>query len=158
MPKLEFAQGPVTISSDDTLKLTTQTLKDYFPLSIDGHKYTDETIFHILVKASVNANTIEDTCDQLEEAPSSNTVRYHLKEGLLGETEFIENRINQALLEHLPPEIKGKKQEVAIDLTFIPYHGEAYFSDDEISRGQAKKGTTHFHCYTGPILSRRIKG
>lgn len=155
MPKIKFAPEPVTIDSKDTLELTTRTLKDHFPLSIDGHKWTDETIFHILVKASVNANTIEDTCDQLKDAPSSNAVRYQLKENFLMDLKFIENRINQALLEHLPPKIKGKRQDVAIDLTFIPYHGKAYFSDDEIRRGQAKSGTTHFHCYaTGYVIKK----
>jgi len=157
MPKIEFVQEPVAISSHEVLKLTTQRLTDHFHLWINGHKYTDETIFHLLTKASVDKSTIEDTCNQLDEAPHSNAVRYQLKKNLLLDLKALEDKVNEALVEQLPPEIKGKKQDVAIDLVFIPYHGEAYQSEDEIKRGQAKKGTTHFHCYATAYLIKKNK-
>ena len=37
--------------------------------------------------------------------------------------------------------------EIAIDLHDVPYHGRAAVSADEIQRGPAKAGTTHFHSY-----------
>ncbi|MDI6703348.1 MAG: hypothetical protein QME40_01550, partial [bacterium] len=122
MPKIDFTQEPVIISSSEVLELTTKTLKGYFNLLVDGHKWRDEIIFHILVKASAEGNTIEDVCNQLKNAPSSNAVRYQLKKNLLMDIKAIEDQANKALLKHLPPEIKEKKQDIAIDLVFIPYH------------------------------------
>ncbi len=109
MPKVEFAQKPVTVSSSEVLELTTETLKEHFNLLIDGHRYTEETIFHILVKASAEANTIEDTCNRLESAPSSYAIEYQLKKNLLVDIKTLEEEANKALLEHLPSGIKGKK-------------------------------------------------
>lgn len=73
MPKIELAKEPVTISSNDVLKLATKILKDCFNLLVNnGYKYTADTIFHLLIKGSVDRSTIEDVCNQLEKAPHSN--------------------------------------------------------------------------------------
>lgn len=37
--------------------------------------------------------------------------------------------------------------ELAADLVLIPYHGQPAKDEKEIRRGQAREGTTHFHCY-----------
>jgi hypothetical protein len=57
----------------------------------------------------------------------------------------------------LPPSIYGKRHKMAIDLTFIPYHGEAAQEANEIRRGQAKSGTTHFHCYATAYVIKKNK-
>jgi hypothetical protein len=47
----------------------------------------------------------------------------------------------------LPPGIKdSRRQRIAVDLTSIPYHRQPHKDPDEIRRGEAKWGTTHFHC------------
>ena len=46
---------------------------------------------------------------------------------------------------------------MAIDLTYIPYHGQAANDANEIRRGQAKSGTTHFHCYATAYIIRKNK-
>jgi hypothetical protein len=109
MPKIEFAQEPATISSLEVLKLTTKTLRSYLNLLVNGHKYTDETVFHLLVKASVDRSSIEDACGQLDEPPHSNAVRYQLNKDLLLDIKTLEDRINDALVEQLPPEVKRKE-------------------------------------------------
>jgi putative transposase len=157
MSKIDFVQEPLTISSNEVLELATETLKEYFNLLVNGHKYTDEIIFHILVKASAETSPIEDTCNQLEDAPYPNAIRYQLKKNLLIDIKTLEEQANRALFKHLPPKIKSKRQEIAIDLVFIPYHGEAYESDNEIRRSQAKSGTTHFHCYATSYIIKKNK-
>ena len=64
---------------------------------------------------------------------------------------------NDAILAHLPPRISGYRHKVAIDLTYIPYHGQAGFDANEIRRGQAKSGTTHFHCYATAYVIKKNK-
>jgi putative transposase len=44
--------------------------------------------------------------------------------------------------------LKGTRDyEIAVDLTQIPYHGQPQESAEEVMRGKAKSGTTHFHGY-----------
>ena len=40
---------------------------------------------------------------------------------------------------------KSRRWRMAIDLTLIPYHGEPCRDVNEVYRGEAKSGTTHFH-------------
>jgi hypothetical protein len=71
--------------------------------------------------------------------------------------EMLEADCNEALVTQLPPSICGKRHKMAIDLTFIPYHGEAAQDANEIRRGQAKSGTTHFHCYATAYVIKKNK-
>ena len=45
-------------------------------------------------------------------------------------------------------------QKLAIDLTLIPYHGQPFRDLNEIYRGQAKSGTSHFHAYATAYVIR----
>ena len=44
---------------------------------------------------------------------------------------------------------------MALDLTLIPYHGRPFRDLDEIYRGQAKSGTSHFHAYATAYVVRK---
>lgn len=147
----------LSLDSTDVLDLTVQTLTTHFDLSVKGHNYSAETIFHILTAASVKGGTIEDICGQLQEGPHPNAVRYQLKKELLKRIAKLEDAANEALLVHLPPHLCHRAHKVAIDLVFIPYHGQAQRSDDELRRSQAKSGTTTFHCYATAYIIKRNK-
>ena len=43
--------------------------------------------------------------------------------------------------------MRRRPQRLAADLHLIPYHGQPLRDPDEIYRGQAKSGTSHFHAY-----------
>ncbi len=95
----------------------------------------------------------------MKDGPCANTVRNHLKEGLLTRTKLqtLEEEINELLVAHLPPRIIGYRHRIAIDLVFIPYYGEPAQDRKEIRRSQAKKGTTRFHCYGTVYVIKRNK-
>ena len=57
------------------------TLETYLPLDLQGRELDDETLWDILLYASVNGTTIESACSEWDEVPSSNTVRDHLRGG-----------------------------------------------------------------------------
>ena len=63
----------------------------------------------------------------------------------------LENDLNEALKSQLSAgmtkRLGRKSYEVGIDLTENPYHGQSAKDDNEIRRGKAKSGTTHFHAY-----------
>ena len=54
----------------------------HIPLGVSGRDLDDEGVWEILMYASVNQMTIESACQELEQAPSGNTVREHLSEAL----------------------------------------------------------------------------
>ena len=56
------------------------------------------------------------------------------------------------LVDRLPPRLDYRARQLAIDFTWIPYHGEPARDAAEIRRGEAKSGTSHFHCYASAYL------
>jgi len=112
-----------------------------------------------VVAASAQGQAIESAAKQLKEAPDPSTVRLYLRTNLINGTTrtALEAACNAALVAQLPPRIRGGRHKVAIDLTFIPHHGEATEDPNEIRRGQAKSGTTHFHCYATAYIIKKNK-
>jgi len=131
-----------------------QTLLRQVPLGVEGQDLDDEGLWDILLYASVNGTTIESACNELAGVPSGNTVRPHLH-AALDPSGFgvcaLEDQLNAALQAQLPASLKRRRRrkgwEIGIDLTDIPYHGQPAQIPEEIRRGPAKSGTTHFHSY-----------
>src|SRR6266852_7909407 len=126
----------------------------HLPLRIDGSKIDDRLAWEILCYASVKRITIESACLALAGAPSANTVREHLQAALdpsPAEMQALEAQLNDTLHAQLPKEvrqrIKKRRLENAANLVEIPYHGQPDQQEDEVRRGAAKSGTTHFHMY-----------
>jgi putative transposase len=117
-------------------------------LEREGCAYGPEDIWDVLLAAAVERTTVETVCDEME-GPSANTVRNALK-GILSDDEGVvglEGSLNEMLVDHLPKQLWARRLSCASDLVYIPYHGEHEEEDEAIRRGQAKSGTTHFHCY-----------
>jgi len=129
-------------------------LQTHLPLGIDGQDLDDEMLWDILLYASVNGITIESACNELAGVPSGNTVRSHLQEALdpscFG-VYVLEEQLQAALQDPLPVSLRRRRKrngwELGIDLVDIPYHGKPAQISEEIRRGPAKSGTTHFHSY-----------
>ncbi|MFQ5811720.1 MAG: ISH3 family transposase [Anaerolineae bacterium] len=146
------------MTSDQVQAMTVDTLIEQFHLDIDGHKWSTEDIWNVVVAASAQGQAIESAADQLKDAPDPSTVRLYLRTEVNGTTlEALEQAGNDAVVAHLPPGIRGKRHQVAIDLTLIPYHGEAGRDPKEIRRAKAKSGTTHFHCYATAYVIKKHK-
>lgn len=131
-----------------------QVASEHIPLGVSGRDLDDEGVWEILMYASVNQMTIESACQELEQAPSGNTVREHLSEVLDNRRRKViklEEQINTALGDQLPRRVRRRLKtlrfEIAIDLHDVPYHGQPDLSAAEVRRGPAKSGTTHFHSY-----------
>jgi hypothetical protein len=136
------------LSAQDIYHLTQETLQAHFQLERGGCVYGAEAIWDVLLAAAVEQTTVETMCDELE-GPSANTVRDALK-GIVPDEEQIadlEAGLNEMLVDRLPKQLWAKSVPCAADLVYIPYHGQHKEDDEAIRRGQAKSGTTHFHCY-----------
>lgn len=129
------------------------SLKAHLELSGSGEKSSPERVIDVLLAAAANNTSIDRECDELEGAPSANTVRGVLRESL--ELQKLETQVNKALWEHLKPSYWKRPQKVAVDLVEVPYHGQTAKEPDEVRRGQAKQGTTHFHVFATAYVVRR---
>ena len=81
-------QDTVELSSEQVLELPLETLQEHLSLIVQSNAYTAGDIWRILVSVSAEASTVEETTGKMEEGPCANTVRPHLKEGLLSQTEL----------------------------------------------------------------------
>lgn len=158
---------PPALTDKEVLDLCVKVLSDSMDLDSKGYCYGPEDIFRILVMASAKTSSIDGVCTMLrwalkspsglslriedlepfQEAPSPDTVRYHLQPLLALEGSLLEQKVNRALVPLLPAGIQENRHRVAIDLHFIPYYGQPAADPEEIRRGEAKAGTTRFHCW-----------
>jgi hypothetical protein len=134
-------------------QMALETLKSHLDLSSRGNQSSADNVLDILLGAAANCTSIDRECDELEGAPSANTVRSVLRDSL--DLQTLEAQLNQALGQHLQPMYWQKPQPVAVDLVDVPYHGTARDSLDEVRRGQAKLGTTHFHVFATAYVIRQ---
>src|SRR5438067_562574 len=109
-------------------------------------KATAAVLRSLLLAAAARITSLSDACGRLRDAPSDETARKALLAGL-PEYAGLQRRLNAALAGHLPKALRRSRQRIAIDLTLIPYHGQPFRDRDEVDRGLAKDGTSHFHAY-----------
>ena len=158
MPRSQ-KQETVELTCPEVLELTIKTLMEHLDLIVESNQYTQKDIWRVLASASAQASTVEDTTRKLKDGPCANTVRDHIKEGLLTkmELEALEDKINQLLVAHMPSGIRGFHHRIAVDLVFLPYYGKPAQDPKEVRRSKAKKGTTCFHCYATAYLIKKNK-
>lgn len=148
------------VTAEQVLDLTVKTLQKHLDLSIDGYVCHTLDVLRLLVAASAEQSSIEGACRETASSPSGNRVREQLEAELpqnLTELRTLERTFNQILVENLAPGIGNRKQQVAMDLILLPYHGKPAEDQREIRRGKAKQGTTHFHCYATAYVIRKNK-
>jgi len=146
-----------TVNDAMVLALANSTIIEHLTLSSDGDKYKDYDVSNLLVYASANGISLQEASSQLVDSPHANTVRNRLDENVLSEIDALEDSLNEMLSDNLIENLTKKKQKIAIDLTFLPYHGEAEKDESEVRRSKAKSGTTHFHCYASLYVIKKNK-
>jgi hypothetical protein len=147
--RLSAPHRSAAIPAEQVRALTTTLLIAHLPLGMAGYRYTDADIFNVVVAAAAQRRSIESVCRQLVAAPSANLVRHSLLDRLFDrhDLDTLEARCNALLLAHLPPDLLRRPLRLAIDLTLLPYYGREGLAPDQLRRGEAKAGTTRFHCY-----------
>lgn len=126
----------------------TTVMQKHLPLELANTRITPEVAWQVFSYASVNRQTIESACEALPGAPSGNRLR-EVVLSALPPLAKLQGQLNRVLRQELHPSLwkKPRALEMAIDLVLIPYHGQPLADDDEVMRGEAKSGTTHFHGY-----------
>jgi hypothetical protein len=154
MPK-PTTKNTRTIRSEQVLKAFVQVVRWDLPLDLKNTRITADDIIYALTYASVHRISIEAACQELQGAPSGNRLREVLVDALPDRVR-LQRALNGIFHRQLHPSLlKGKRTyNIAIDLTLIPYHGQAYQNENEIVRGEPKSGTTHFHGYATVSIVR----
>src|SRR5262249_10068833 len=74
----------------------------------------------------------------------------------LPDRDELEKRLNRAraacVSRPLSRHLRRAERSVAVDLHLKPYHGKPQTDADELVRGQARSGTSHFHAYATAYL------
>jgi putative transposase len=137
-----------TIRSEQVLNAFVEVVRKNLPLDLKNTRIPADDIIYALAYANVHRLSIQSACQQLQEAPSGNRLREVLVEAL-PDRAGVQCAVNKIFRKQLHPSLwKGRLDyNVAIDLTLIPYHGVPYEDKQELVRGAAKSGTTHFHGY-----------
>jgi hypothetical protein len=105
-----------------------------------------------LLAAAARITSLSDACGRLRDAPSDDTAR-QAPLATLPDSAELPRQLHAALAGHRPEASRQHPQRLAIDRTLIPDHGRPFRDLDEVSRGQAKDGTGHFHaCATADVV------
>jgi putative transposase len=141
------------VAPEQLVSALTDVLQKYLPLTLQHTRITPAEAYQVLAYAAVRGTTLESACAALPQAASGNRLREVLRPAL-PEQSVLQSRLNRLLRAHLHPSLwkKPRGLHLAIDLVLIPYHGQPQEQDDEVMRGPARAGTTHFHGYATATL------
>jgi putative transposase len=119
-----------------------------------GPKCTALNLLTVLFYAAARLISRAAACASLRDAPSDSAL-YAALMATLPDIAALQRRLNRALQGDLPRALRRRRQPLAIDLVLIPYHGEPAADADEVYRGRAKSGTSHFHAYATAYVIRK---
>ena len=143
-----------TLSATQVKAVATQWIEEHIPLADYSSRCTAHVLLSVLFFAVSRMRSVYDSCQRLCNIPSNETIRKALLATLPPQRD-LEAHLNAALGDRLPKCFFRRGQRVAIDITLIPYHGQPYQEAREISRGQPKHGTSHFHAYATAYVAQK---
>ena len=135
-------------------RLAAEHLQAHLKFKDYKRKTSAQVLWSLLLAAAARITSLSDACQRLDDAPSDETARKALL-ATLPDYATLQRQLNAALAGHLPKTLRKHLQRLAIDLTLIPYHGQPFRDLEEIYRGQAKDGTSHFHAYATAYVVRK---
>jgi len=123
-----------------------------------GWLCTAAVVWSIVLRAAARNMSLFAACRDLANAPSEQAVLNALEDGLPRTLPVLENRLNGALVDHLPRRLRRRSWDAAIDWHLTPYYGEPQRSRNEIYYGKPRQGTKKFHAYaTACIVSHGVR-
>jgi DDE family transposase len=135
-------------------RLAAEHLQAHLHFQDYKRKTSAQVLWALLLAAAARITSLSDACQRLRDVPSDETARKALL-ATLPDYATLQRQLNAALAGHLPKTLRTHLQRLAIDLTLIPYHGQPFRDLDEVYRGQAKDGTSHFHAYATAYVVRK---
>jgi putative transposase len=148
-------QPRYTLTSNHVHARASQLLQDHLRLTDYGRSCPASVLTRLLLAACSWLTSLSEACQRFRRAPSRETARQALRANL-SDADELQRRLNGALRDRLPRRLLRRRQVLAADLTLVPYHGQpAPGEQDEVYRGQARDGTTHFHAYASLYVAHQ---
>ena len=144
------------LGEHEVLERASSQLMGHLPLPSEGYRCTPQTLWHMILGATVNRCTLETVGQDLTEAPSGAAVRGHLQAQLSADDlPYLERQMNRAVAAEIPAQLSDQPQAVAID-----FHDQAYYGKTEQAQGlwvqgEAQAGTTRFYRVATAYVIRR---
>ena len=117
-----------------------------------GWLCTARVVLSIVLRAAGRSISVSAACRDLANGPSDQAVMTALEEGLPRTLPVLEGRLNDALTDPLPPRMRRRSWELAIDWHLQPYYGQPDKSRNEIYYGKPRQGTKKFHAYASACI------
>lgn len=134
-----------TLSAPQVHQTVSDLINEHFGLEADGYSCTTQVVNDVVIKASVEGESIEGTCNDLDNVPTGRTLRGYLNEQLpVKDLEGLEDNVNAALTDDLPKRLWRRPLDWAIDEHDECFYGKSDELLDYACRGKAKAGTTYF--------------
>lgn len=133
------------LNGENVQQAVEELVKQYVPIALHGYKCDTVGVVNVLVKAAIEGQTVESTCDDLNLPMGSNTVRQQLNQAL-DEYELRQHEcsFNAGLAACLPADLPRRGLEMVIDCHDEPFYGKTALLQHYTCRGQTKEGTSHF--------------
>ncbi len=135
-------------------RLAAEHLQAHLKFKDYKRKTSAQVRWVLLLAAAARITSLSDACQRLRDAPSDETARQALL-ATLPDYAARQRQLHAAWAGHLPKALRRRLQVLALDLTLIPYHGRHFRDLDEIYRGQAQSGTSHFHASATACVVRK---
>src|SRR5512135_1641152 len=143
-----------TLNRQQVPRSASRFLQEHLPLRDYKRSVTVTTLWAVLLVTAAEVSSHHATCQWLDGLPAEETVRKAVYASLPDYAE-LRRRLNLALAGRLPKALRRRRQRLALDLTWIPYHGEHFRDRQEVYRSKAKDGTSHFHAYATAYVVHR---
>jgi len=143
-----------TVTPKDVQAHAAHLCQRHLRLKGHGPKTTAATLLALLCYAAARITSLGAACKALLHAPGYQAAHDALL-ATLPKINELQRRLNRALQGDLPHALRRRRQPIAIDLHLIPYHGSPLHDEDEVYRGPAKSGTSHFHAYATAYVIRK---
>ena len=146
-PKLNY------LSQQQVHRMAVESLEQHLSLKSKGPQSSPQMVWDILLAAAANNTSIDYECSQHEGGASANTIRGVVEDSF--EVQTAETEVNAALWHYLDLRYWKQGQSVAVDLVAVPYYGQPASDPNEVRRGKAQQGTTHFHVFATAYVIRK---
>lgn len=136
-----------TITATQVHDLARDRVQDHLCLRDHGRRCTAVVVWSVLLWAAARVTSLAAACAALQGVPCDQAVRDALLATLPVFAE-VQRRLNRALAAGLPQVLRRRRgQDLALDLTLLPYYGQPQSAAHELYRGASKAGTKQFHAY-----------
>ena len=147
-------QRQYTLTAKDVQAHAVDLCQEHLRLRDHGPKCTAPVLYALLFWAAARVASLAAACKALRDAPSYQAAHDALL-ATLPEIHQLQRLLNRALQGDLPKALRRRQQPLAVDLHLIPYHGQPQHDPDEVCRGKARNGTSHFHAYATAYVIRK---